>query len=199
MYVGLTCKVPSITRRPPRCRCVRQATAVARSLPCRFPPPHVPPTRSMACSSCLCTACRGPITAPVLCHRQRRRRRAKVVARYGSTHTQTCLFPMEVAWFRWAGSAAGLYVRPNAGVFFLALLVAWGDSALSFSTFPLPDGLDDSISHHPPFVAHLISTLRVNCHRLPSRESSGSPLPVPPGYYLSHSTVWTILPRCHTA
>lgn len=118
MYVGLTCKVPSITRRPPRCRCVRQATAVARSLPCSFPPPHSPPTRSMACSSCLCTASRGPITAPVLCHRQRRRRRAKVVARYGSTHTQTCLFPMEVAWFRWAGSAAGLYVRPNAGVFF---------------------------------------------------------------------------------
>lgn len=71
--------------------CVRQATACGAQLTMQLSPSPCPPTRSMACLSCLCTACRGPITAPALCHSQRRRRRAKVVARCGSTHTQAML------------------------------------------------------------------------------------------------------------
>ncbi|KAG8165730.1 hypothetical protein KVR01_004282 [Diaporthe batatas] len=58
------------------------------------------------------------------------------------------------------------------------------------------------ISHHlPPAVRYLISSRPcVNSHRLTPRASSGSPrVPSLVGDYLSHPTVWTILPCCPVA
>ena len=90
----------------------------------------------------------------MLFHHQRQRRRAKVVARCGSTQTSHalpmggCLVPL--SW------VCGWVLREVGSALFL-LVAEVNPPSLDF---PLPGGLDESISHHLPFAVHPIPTLR---------------------------------------